>query len=292
VDQPVDRLKLADTLAVEHGEVTELTEAPTPAGHRTAELAQRLHQARKTRELLDSQLEADALTLDRAYAVQDELTGLRLGEGRCLIGYKLGYTSAVMQRQMGVDAPNYGPLLDDMVRPGAAVAAGFLHPRVEPEIGIILSRDLSGEGLLLTDVADAVREVRACLEIVDSIWHGYRFTAEQNTADGSSAAGVVLGPILDVNPLHSHRISVELSEDDHLVATAVSAAAAGHPLQSVAWLAAALEARGQGLRKGELILTGGLTAAYPLRPGHALTARFAGRTVASVSRPASEIELD
>jgi 2-keto-4-pentenoate hydratase len=197
-----------------------------------------------------------------------------------------------MRRQMGVSAPNYGPLLDDMVLHDGDPARRFLHPRVEPEIGIVLARDLSGSDLMLHEVADAVGEVRACLEIVDSIWRDYRFTAEQNTADGSSAAGVVFGPLLDAEPMRCHRIGVELLEHDATVATAVSAAAGGHPLHGVAWLAAQLDRRGQRLREGELILTGGLTAATPLRPGATISARFGGSTTVSVRRPATEADAE
>lgn len=258
----------------------------------SALLADVLHRARGERRLLDSARESTTLTLEGAYSVQERLTELRLAEGRCHVGYKLGYTSAVMRRQMGIPAPNFGPLLDDMVLHDSDPARGFLQPRVEPEIGIVLSRELSGPDLMLHEVADAVAEVRVCLEIVDSIWRGYRFTAEQNTADGSSAAGVVFGPLLDVDPLHCHRISVELFENDATVATAVSAAAGGHPLHGVAWLAAQLTERGQRLHPGELVITGGLTAATPLRPGATISARFGGSTTVSVRRPATEADAD
>nr|WP_306999471.1 fumarylacetoacetate hydrolase family protein [Amycolatopsis thermophila] len=263
-----------------------------PRAERADLLAERLHRARRDRRLLDARRDATALSPEGAYAVQDHLTRLRLAEGRCHAGYKLGYTSAVMRRQMGVPAPNYGPLLDDMVLHDPATAAGFLHPRVEPEIGIVLARDLAGAGLMLHEVADAVGEVRACLEIVDSIWDGYRFTAEQNTADGSSAAGVVVGGVLDVDPLRCHRVSVELAVDGVALASATSAAAAGHPLHGVAWLAAELAARGRGLEKGELVITGGLTAAVALRPGGTISARFGGTTTVSVQRPAGETDAD
>ena len=253
-----------------------------------AGLAVDLHRARSGRTLLDAAREAPELSLDEAYIVQEQLTELRLAEGRRHIGWKLGYTSAVMRQQMGVTAPNHGPLLDDMLLPDGADAAGFLHPRVEPEIAIVLDRDLSGAGLHLDEVARAVGEVRACLELVDSIWLDYRFTAAQNTADGSSAAGVVLGPVLAVDPLQCHRIAVELTEDGISLATAVSAAAGGHPLIGVAWLAGELAARGRGLRAGELIITGGLTAAAPLRAGHTLAARFDAATTVRVRRPSGE----
>lgn len=258
----------------------------------TAGLAGVLHRARSDHSVLDASLVTAALSVDDAYAVQDRLTTLRLREGRCHIGWKLGYTSAVMRRQMGVAAPNFGPLLDDMVLRDGACAAGYLQPRVEPEIGIVLSRDLSGDGLLVSEIADSVAEVRACLEIVDSVWWGYRFSAEQNTADGSSAAGVVLGPVLDVDPLRCHRLPVELAEDGARLSTAVSAAAGGHPLQGVAWLAAQLAARGRSLHAGELVITGGLTAATPLRAGHRLSARFGRGTTVSVGRPRGEADAE
>jgi len=253
-------------------------------------LATALHRARNGHRLLDATREAAQLSLDEAYAVQDRLTELRLDEGRSHVGWKLGYTSAAMRQQMGVSAPNYGPLLDDMVLRDGADAVGFLHPRVEPEIGVVLAADLSGPGLRLDEVAQAVGEVRACLEVVDSIWLDYRFTAAQNTADGSSAAGVVLGPVLDVDPLTCHEILVELAEDGVALATATSAAAGGHPLHGVAWLADQLAARGRQLRAGELVITGGLTAAAPLRAGHALSARFGDTTTVTVRRPAGEAD--
>ena len=108
-----------------------------------------------------------------------------------------------------------------------AEAAGHLHPRVEPEIGILLARDLGGTGLGIADVAAAVAEVRACLEVVDSIWLDYRFTAAQNTADGSSASGVVVGPVLDVDPAECHAIPVELVGDDGAVLATATSGAAG-----------------------------------------------------------------
>jgi 2-keto-4-pentenoate hydratase len=272
------------------GQVTDTIETPQTADH--ARHAGILHSARGEHRLLDATAELTSLTMSNAYAIQEQLTRIRIAEGRLHVGYKLGYTSAVMRRQMGVESANHGPLLDDMVLHDGDSAPRFLHPRVEPEIGVVLSRDLSGADLLRHEVADAIGEVRACLEIVDSIWLGYRFTAEQNTADGSSAAGVVLGPPLDVEPIDCHHIAVDLRDDEATVATATSAAASGHPLQGVAWLAARLAERGEGLRKGQLIITGGLTAAVRLRPGAVISAWFDGRTSVSVRRPVSETDTE
>jgi 2-keto-4-pentenoate hydratase len=249
--------------------------------------AERLHRAHRAGEVLDAAAHDIAATMDEAYAVQDRLTGLRLAEGRRLVGHQLGYTSAAMREQMGVAEPNHGPLFDDMLLPGAAT--GFVQPRVEPEIGVVLGRDLHGDdlhgdGLDLGRVAAAVAEVRPCLEVVDSVWADYRFSVEQNTADGSSAAGVVLGPPLDVDPIACHRLSVRLLHDGVEAATATGAAAGGHPLAGVAWLCGRLATSGRGLAAGQLVITGGLTAAVPLHVGGTVEAVVDGRTTVRVTR--------
>ena len=80
----------------------------------------------------------------------------------------------------------------------------------------------------------------ACLEIVDSVWSGYRFTLEDNTADGSSAAWVVVGPPLAVSDLAVSDLAalpVELSVDGEVVERGTGAAASGHPALGVARLA-------------------------------------------------------
>ena len=61
-----------------------------------------------------------------------------------------------------------------------------------------------------------------------------------------------------------------------VAATAAGAATMGHPAAAVAWLANRLGARGQCLRRGQLVLSGGLTAPVPLEPGTAVTAEFDG----------------
>lgn len=247
--------------------------------------AELLHRAHRAGELLDAAEHVVATGLDEAYAVQEHLTRLRLAEGRAVVGYKLGYTSAAMREQMGVAEPNFGPLLDDMLVGGAGGAPGFVQPRVEPEIGVVLAEDLRGDDLGVADVAAAVAEVRPCLEVVDSVWAGYRFSVEQNTADGSSAAGVVTGPPLDVRPIECHRTTVRLLQDGAEVATAAATAAGGHPLAGVAWLCAQLARTGRGLAAGHLVITGGLTAAVPLRAGGTVEGVFDRGTTVRVTRP-------
>jgi 2-keto-4-pentenoate hydratase len=237
------------------------------------EAALRLRQARRAGRTLDTLLsDSLSLSLDDAYRVQDQVTALRLAAGERRAGWKLGYTSAVMRAQMGIDAPNFGPLTDAMLLSSPALLpGGELQPRVEPEIGLRLRRPLTGP-CSVDQALDACDGALACLEIVDSVWSGYRFTLEDNTADGSSAAWVAVGPSLPLEDLAS--LPVALSVDGAEVERATGAAAGGHPAAGLAWLAEQLAARGLALEPGDLVITGGLTSAQPLRAGGRISAVF------------------
>jgi hypothetical protein len=184
---------------------------------------------------------------------------------------------------MGIDAPNFGPLTDAMLLSSPAVLpGGALQPRIEPEIGLRLGRRLAGP-CSVSDVLAACDAALACLEVVDSVWSGYRFTLEDNTADGSSAAWVVVGPVMELDDLAS--LPVTLSVDGSVVERGVGAAASGHPALGVAWLAEQLASRAQALEPGDLVITGGLTSAHPLEPGHRISASFGdGRWSVEVRR--------
>jgi 2-keto-4-pentenoate hydratase len=205
--------------------------------------------------------------------VQAAGTALRMQAGERLVGWKLGYTSAAMRRQMGIDQANAAPLTDAMLlASGAVVGERATQPRVEPEIGVVLAHPLTGL-VSRTEAQDAVGAVLACLEVVDSVYTGYDFTLQDNTADGSSAAFVVVGDSLAAEALDETPVLLEHNGES--VAASTGAAAMGHPLEGVRWLAAHLAARGEALAPGQLIITGGLTGSVALLPGDEVAATFA-----------------
>ena len=132
-----------------------------------------LRRARQAEQTLDVLLSDEiALTLADAYRVQDHVTAARLAGGERLAGWKLGYTSAAMRTQMGIEAPNFGPLTDTMLLTSPAVLpGGALQPRVEPEIGLRLGRRLEVP-CTVESALDACDAALACLEIVDSVLGG------------------------------------------------------------------------------------------------------------------------
>lgn len=238
--------------------------------------AARLREAARTRRA-GSPLSDDcpALTETDAYAIQAEL--LRL-TGGTRTGYKLGFTSAAMREQMGVEHPNSGVLLATMRIDGPDLPVDeLIHPRLEPEIAIALGRDLHGADVTPQQVADATAAVLPAVEVVDSRYRDYRFRSADNIADNSSAARYVLGAprkLCDVGDLRL--VAVRLEIDGVLVDQGRGEAALGSPLAAVAWLAGHLTARGERLLAGEVVLTGGLTRAHELRAGQTAHAQFGG----------------
>jgi 2-oxo-3-hexenedioate decarboxylase len=96
---------------------------------------------------------------------------------------------------------------------------------------------------------------------------------------------VAVGPSLGLDDLPS--LPVALSVDGEVVERATGAAADGHPAAGLVWLAGQLAARGLALEPGDLVITGGLTSAHPLEPGHRTSAAFGadGSVTVEVRRP-------
>jgi 2-keto-4-pentenoate hydratase len=250
----------------------------------SAEAARILAAHREGRTLAPISARAE-LSMDEAYAIQHRITADREARGQHRIGWKLGYTSLVMREQMGVDQPNFGPLTDAMlVEDGADVAGRFTQPRVEPEVALRFARDVPA-GADRAVVLDAVESAHAALEIVDSVWADYRFTIEDNTADGSSAAGIVIGPEIPLDRIDDVAVTLELDGEEF--GTGHGRDASGHPADGVVWLVAQLAERAERIRAGDVVITGGLTGAAPLAEGSEISGIFDGGTRVSVRRSRS-----
>ncbi len=241
-----------------------MSDAPTALAERIAAAAEALVAARRSRRPITT-LTTHWPELDEAlaYAIARTTEAL-LGEPRA--GYKLGYTSAAMRAQMGVDQPNYGVLTAPtrVVHGGVLAMAELIHPLVEPEIAFVMAADVPDP----TGTAAAVASVHAALEIVDTRYEAYKFKAADNIADNSSAARFVIGPAMSLPPdANLATLPVRLCADGDLLGEGSGADALGHPLAALTWLAERLLRDGAMLREGDVVLTGGLTRAFAAQPG-------------------------
>ncbi|WP_328694275.1 fumarylacetoacetate hydrolase family protein [Streptomyces phaeochromogenes] len=221
-----------------------------------------------------------------SYAVQQGNIARRLSAGATVVGHKVGLTAAAMQQLLGVDEPDFGHLLDDMVhRDGGTVpAARYCLPRIEPEICFRLARPLRGPDVTVEDVLEATEAVAPALEIVDSRIRDWKITLADTVADNASAAGLVCGPwtpLGDAPDLAT--VTAELIVDGEAVATGSGKEVLGHPAAAVAWLANTLAAFGTALEPGHVVLPGTMTTAPFVSAGQRIEARFSALGPVSVT---------
>jgi 2-keto-4-pentenoate hydratase len=228
--------------------------------------------------------EQSDLTVADAYRIQLDTLLLRRRAGQRRVGWKVGCVSAATRAELGIDEPISGYVLGAAVWPeGEAVPLGrFIAPGVEPEIAVVLGRDVVGPHVTPTDVLRATEGVTAAFEVVDSRFGTWKCGVVDAVADNAFAAGVVLaGAMTGVSGLDLRLEGVAVEHNGRIVATAAGAAALGHPVHAVVWLANHLASLGSGLKAGDVVLTGSLTRI--LRPQAGDTVHAAFTRVGSVS---------
>lgn len=210
-----------------------------------------------------------------AYRVQQCLTTRRVADGARIVGRKVGLTSPVVQRQLGVDQPDLGVLFDDMLcAPGSTVPPGrLLQPKAEAEIAFVLNDDLDGKELNIRTVRAAVAYAVAALEIVDSRIRGWDISITDTVADNASSAMFVLGGTqLTLDEFAPVDVEMSLTKDGVLASTGTGSACLGDPLAALVWLGHAARHYGAPLRAGDVVLAGALGPMVPVKAGTHLCA--------------------
>jgi 2-keto-4-pentenoate hydratase len=243
--------------------------------------ARALYEARRNRQPIEPFTDADPdLGMADGYAVQQQLTGMLLADGDRIVGYKVGLTSKPMQQMIGVDQPDYGPVLASTVyADGDAVpVSAFIQPKLEAEIAFVLRSPLAGPGVSVLDARAAIAGMTAAVEIVDSRFADWRIKLADTVADlasnGAVAVSSRLVPLDGPDVLDPRLIGMVLTRQGELVDTGAGAAALGDPVRVVAWLANTLGEMGAKLEAGHLVMTGALHAAVPMRAGDVFRADF------------------
>ena len=113
------------------------------------------------------------------YALQRVLNGLLTvaGMGR-QVGHKIGCTTSVMQKFLGIPNPCAGAIFEKAVlrRSARVPRSGFVRLGIECEIAVELSRDLAPAGAPVDRQAagEAVGAVMASIEFVDERYDNFR----------------------------------------------------------------------------------------------------------------------
>ncbi|MFN7645415.1 MAG: fumarylacetoacetate hydrolase family protein [Burkholderiales bacterium] len=174
-----------------------------------------------------------------AYAVQHCNVAHWTGQGRRIVGRKIGLTAPAVQRQLGVDLPDADTTLLEVIR-----AVAYALPAIEV-------------------VGSRVRDWN--IRFVDTV------------ADNASSGLVVLGGVpRRLDGLDLKLCTMTTVRAGETVSSGIGAACLGHPLVAATWLARKMAALGQPLRAGDLVMTGALGPMVAARPGDRFEARIDG----------------
>jgi len=218
-------------------------------------------------------------SLGDAYAIQQANTLFWSGQGRKPVGAKIGLTARSVQRQLGVDQPDFGTLFADMaVNDGDVVAPGrLLQPKVEAEVAFILSRTPDSDRLTSAELIACIDHVLPAIEIVDSRVANWDIGIVDTIADNASSGLFVLGtrpvPLAEID---LRLCGMVLEVNGESVSFGAGAACLGNPLHALGWLARTMAANGQPLGAGDIILSGALGPMVAVRPGDHVEARIQG----------------
>jgi 2-oxopent-4-enoate/cis-2-oxohex-4-enoate hydratase len=243
-------------------------------------LSDELHQAWATGKTIDPISDREReITIEDAYQIQLGFIERRIEKGARIVGKKIGLTSQAVMNMLNVHQPDFGYLLDTMVyNEGEAIPMETLiQPKAEGEIAFVLKHDLMGPGISNADVLRATECVMPCFEIVDSRVRDWKIKIQDTVADNASCGVFVLGDrVVSPREVDLTTCGMVLEKNGELAVTGAGAAALGHPLNAVAWLANTLGPLGLALEPGEVVLSGALAAMVPVKAGDNLRMSIGG----------------
>lgn len=246
-----------------------------------AQHAEALYAARLQAKAISPLVEmSPEISLLDAYKISEMNIRRRIDDEKTrLVGKKVGLTSRAVQKQLGVDQPDFGYLTANMnVALGESVSlAKLIQPRVEGEVAFVLKRDLAGPGLTAAQVIKATDFVLPCIEIIDSRVKDWKIKVQDTVADNASSALFVLGAQpRRLGDTDLRMAGMCLRKNGEVESTGMGMACLEHPINAVLWLANTMGALGEKLKAGDIILSGAYGPVVPVGKGDAIEVEISG----------------
>lgn len=233
-----------------------------------------------------------SFSLERAYRVSARITQLRQQRGEQPVGWKIGFTNRTIWNEYGVHAPIWGPMYATTLAPIADVSREYVwplgrlvEPRIEPEIMFRISATPTPE-MDERDLFDCIDGIAHGFEIVQSVYPGWKFEAPDTVAAFALHGAYRHGPITPiVGPQQRDEwfgrlaaFEILLSRNGALVDRGQAVNVLGGPLSALKHFVQGLEADplGRKLKAGDLVTTGTVTRAFPVRAGERWSTQVIG----------------
>lgn len=215
--------------------------------------------------------------IDAAYEVQEINITKRLAKGSQVVGKKIGLTSFAVQKQLGVDQPDYGILLDSMeVRDGEISITELMQPKAEAEIAFRMKKKMDGE-ITMESLIDAIDYALVSIEVVGSRIADWNIKITDTIADNASASHFMLGSKkVDLEELDLVNCKMTLTKNGEIASEGSGKACMDNPLNAALWLAKKMAEQGSHLQKDEILLSGALGPMVPISVGDSFEATIEG----------------
>lgn len=245
-------------------------------GAMNTEIARQLDEAAKYAVSVPQVAAASNINLEDAYKIQRQSIDRRYHRGEKSIGIKLGFTSRAKMQQMGVSDMIWGWLTDTMLYQNGDKLPlhKFIHPRAEPEICFVASKEINRE-LTLQEAKGHIGGLAVAIEIIDSRFQNFKFSLEDVIADNCSSSALVVGEILPIDTNLSD-VSMQLMINNEEKQSGNTDAILGNPWESVVAASRLVSEAGLSLPEGSLIMAGAATAAEYLKLGDHVKAVLGG----------------
>ncbi|MFZ5672971.1 MAG: 2-keto-4-pentenoate hydratase [Pseudomonadota bacterium] len=213
---------------------------------------------------------------EAAYRLQGEVNHILAGSLGAPAGHKIGCTTPVMQKFLGIGNPCAGRVFAKTVFGDHAEIARSNYRKlgVECEIVVEIGKDIEPDRRDYTaqTLLPHVGAVMAGIEIVDDRYADYRTLGVHTLiADNFFNAGCALtAPVADWQSLDLAALGGHMRINGSEVGRGTGAMVMGHPLTALAWLANRRSAGGAGLRRGEFVFLGSLVETRWLNAGDAV----------------------
>ena len=234
-------------------------------------IAADLYEAEKSNKPIDTLTSRyPEITLDDAYDIQKFGLDMRLADGARIVGRKIGITSRGMMQMLNCDSPDYGYLLDTMMLlEGSACHTDELNsPRLEGEIAFIMGEDICGPAVTPANIMNATAYIVPCLELCDLRYNSWKITVRDTISDNAGAARYIIGGApKKISEVNLRNIGMVFEKNGDLISSAAGVEVMGNPINAMTWLVNKLAEYGDGLKKGDIVLSGSFVAAAECRKG-------------------------
>jgi 2-keto-4-pentenoate hydratase len=251
------------------------------------DIAKQIRQAYKTKNTIPPIREIIGVkNIDLAYKIQQINTEHKVKKGARITGKKIGLTSLAVQKQLGVDQPDFGVLFNDMeVLNGLSISMSeLIQPKAEAEIAFVLGEDLDMDLLTIVDIIGAIDYCLPAIEIVGSRIADWNIKITDTVADNASASHYVLGHTpKTLDEIDVVNCKMEMTTNGEVTSSGTGALCLGSPLNAVLWLAKKMQEVGTPLEAGEVIFSGAIGPMVKVEAGDHMVATFEGLGSVSVS---------